>query len=175
MHISILQHNSSSDPYSYILESHRKTSIMVTPPLQLARQVPPPPIPKLETIFVVTTISRRLGQSRPVFFTRQIILRQNSLLTSNHLTISKQLRYTLFFIFFSTEKCVRDIDPLFTRGRRVRKQVYFCYIVNIFASAASYITVGQHHSKIRQLQEQLFRWHVLGDICLLCAANFCCA
>ena len=161
MHISILQHNSSSDPYSYILESHRKTSIMVTPPLQLARQVPPPPIPKLETIFVVTTISRRLGQGRPAFFTRQIILRQNSLLTSNHLTISKQLRYTLFFIFFSTEKCVRDIDPLFTRGRRVRKQVYFCYIVNIFASAASYITVGQYHLKIRQLQEKLFRCHFL--------------
>ena len=152
MHISILQHNSSSDPYSYILESHRKTSIMVTPPLQLARQVPPPPIPKLETIFVVTTIST------------QIILRQNSLLTSNHLTISKQLRYTLFFIFFPLKNALETLIH-FSRGRRVRKQVYFCYIVNIFASAASYITVGQYHFKIRQLQEKLFRCHFLrGDL-----------
>ena len=149
MHISILQHNSSSDPYSYILESHRKTSIMVTPPLQLARQVPPPPIPKLETIFVVTTIST------------QIILRQNSLLTSNHLTISKQLRYTLFFIFFSTEKCVRDIDPLFTRQASTKAGVfllhrkYFCVCCQLHHSRS--ISLQNTSTSRETLQMPLFK------------------
>ena len=127
MHISILQHNSSSDPYSYILESHRKTSIMVTP-----RQVPPPPIPKLETIFVVTTISRRLETS---FFHKPADYSSTKLTfdvkSFDNFKTAALLLYTLFFIFFLLKNAL-DTLIHFSRGRSMKAGVfllhrkYFC-------------------------------------------------